>query len=300
MNNLKFEVISAVGQITANFDEVERDVESRMSLYDGVMFTEEEKADAKKQVASLRKDKKDILDSFKQVKDIWMEPLNQFKKRVDQLAEKVDKPINHINGQVEAFEAKRLDERKEEMQAIYDDEIGDLREFLPLYKIRDEKWLNAGKSLKAIRKEMAETISSVRAGKLALESMTSDIVPSAIKKFQASLNLPEALAYISTYEAQRADVLRREEEHRQQEEERRHLAEINRIRAEERNRIAEEERIRKDAVESIKKVDETASESLKAPQARTVVYTVLANDAELAELEMALDSLGIYYERKDI
>lgn len=304
MNEVKFQVSPVVGTIAANFDEVAKEFEERMSQYDGIVFTEDKKTDAKKVVANLRKDKKEITDSFKDVKELWMAPLNQFKQKVDELAAKADKPINHINGQIEAFEAKRLEERRAEIQAIYDEEIGDMGDFLPLYRIQDEKWLNASRSLKSIRKELSETVVNARAGKLAIEAMQSDAVSEALRKFQSSLNLPEALAYINAYEAQKADLLRREEEWRRQEKERKHRAEINRIREEERQRVADEERIRQEAkkqvMEEVRTVDNESAAPLAMPESLTAVYTVVGTEEELRDLEMAMISLGLYYERKDV
>ena len=131
-----------------------------------------------------------------------------------------------------------------------------------------------------------------------------------------SLSLPDALAYINRYETQKAETLRKEEERRRQEEERRHQAGIERIRAEERRRVAEEERIRREAVkeeeerirkeaekavkDEIRSVDEESAAPLTAPDSHTAVYTVVGTDSELQELEMAMISLGLYYERKDV
>lgn len=81
MNEVKFQVSPVVGTIAANFDEVAKEFEERMSQYDGIVFTEDKKTDAKKVVANLRKDKKEITDSFKDVKELWMAPLNQFKQK---------------------------------------------------------------------------------------------------------------------------------------------------------------------------------------------------------------------------
>ena len=316
MEGIILQVRPAAGQIQTNFDEIEKQLAVEMSQYDGIVFTEDTKTEAKKKVAELRKLKKRIEDSRKEVKARWMEPYNQFEARVKQVAALVDKPINHINGQVEEFEAKRLKERQTEIEQIYTEEIGDMADFLPLYRLQDDKWSNAGTSVKSIRKSMSETIANTRAGKAAIEAMQSDAVPDALRKFQATLSLPDALAYINRYETQKAETLRKEGERRRQEEERRHQAEIERIRAEERRRVAEEEQIRREAVkeeeerirreaekavkDEIRSVDEESAAPLTAPDSHTAVYTVVGTDAELQELEMAMLSLGLYYERKDI
>lgn len=316
MEGIILQVRPVAGQIQTNFDEIEKQLAVEMGKYDGVVFTEETKADAKRTVAELRKIKKSIDDSRKEVKTQWMEPYNQFEARVKQMTALVDKPINHINGQVEEFEAKRLKERQAEIEQIYTEEIGDMADFLPLYRLQEDKWSNASTSVKSIRKSMSETIANTRAGKAAIEAMQSDAVPDALRKFQATLNLPDALAYINRHEVQKAEMLRKEDERRRQEEERRHQAEIERIRADERRRMAEEERIRQEAVkeeegrirkeaekaikDEIRSVDEESAAPLTAPDSHTAVYTVVGTDTELQELEMAMISLGLYYERKDI
>lgn len=303
MNEIMLLVKPVAGEIQTNFDEIEKQLAEELRQYDGIIFTEDTRIEAKKTVADLRKLKKSIDDSRKEVKAQWMEPYNRFEARVKQMTAIVDKPINYINGQVDAFETKRLEERQAEIQRIYNEEIGELGEFLPLFRIQSDKWQNASTSSKAIRKEMSAVISNARAGKAAIEAMQSDAVPDALRKFQSCLNLPEALNYITVYEAQKAEALRREEERRRQEEERKHRAEIERIRAEERRRVAEEERIRRETEEAvkaeIKAVDEMSAAPLTAPESHTAVYTVAGTDDELRELETAMTSLGLYYERKD-
>ena len=100
----------------------------------------------------------------------------------------------------------------------------------------------------------------------------------------------EILAQQERREAERAEALRREE--------------IEKIRREERARIAEEERIRKEAkreaVEEIKTVDEAAAAPLTEKQSMKVVYVVVGTMEELQEVEMAFNSWGLYYERKDV
>lgn len=304
MNEIILQVDPVAGEIKTNFSEIEKQLLEDMSQYDGIVFTEDTKTAAKKKVAELRKLRKSIDDSKKEVKAQWMEPYNQFEARVKQMVQIVDKPINYINGQVEAFEEKRLEARRSEIQQIYNEVIGDLVEFLPLYRIQEDKWLNASTTPKMIRKELEAVITSACTGKSAIESMQSEAVPEALRKFQSTLNLPEALNYITRYEAQKAEILRREEEQRRQEEERRHQAEIERIRVEERMRMVEEERIRRETEELVKteirSVDEESAAPLAALDSITAVYTVNGTNEELKELEMAMISLGLYYERKTV
>lgn len=304
MKDITLQVKPVSGEIQTNFDEIEKQLAEEMRQYEGLVFTEDTKTSAKKTVADLRKLKKSIDDSRKEVKALWMAPYNKFEARVKQMMLLVDKPINYINGQVESFEAKRLEERKKEIEKIYNDEIGELAEFLPLYRIQNDKWFNSSTTLKSIKNDMTTIIASTRSGKAAIESMLSEAVPNALKKFQSTLNLPDALAYINQYEVQKAETLRRETERLKLQEERKRQSEIERIRAEERQRVAAEEKIRNEAkaeaVKELKEVHEIASAPLSNRESKRVIYTVVATEEELAEIEMALTGLGIYFERKDV
>lgn len=301
MSDILFEVKHSAGTISTNFDNVKKYIEDRAKQYEGLIVTEESRVSDKKTVAELRKLRKSIDDSRKDVKKQWMQPYLNFEETVvKELLSIVDKPIDFINGQVEEFERKRLEEKERSIQLIYDAEIGDMKDFLPLYKIRDEKWNNSATTLKSIRKEMSELIDKIRSEVESIKQMQSDAVPDALKLYATKLNMAEAIAHINAYEKQRQDILKREEAQRIERAERERQAEFDRIRMEERRRIEEEERIRQKALADVKTVNEELAAPLKAQNSRTVVYTVVASDEEIKNIEMAFDSLGIYFERKDV
>ena len=307
MSNMELNVTTNM-EITANFDDFEKWIEERTHEYDGVVFTEDQKAAAKKSVSDLRKTKKSVDDSLKTTKKLWMEPYEKFADKVKALSAKLDIPIDYILWQVEEFESKRIAEREADIQRIYDENIGDMVDFLPLYKIKSNKWINSSTSLKALTKEMTEIITNARAGKMAIDASSSEAKDEALRIFAATLNLPEALGHINKYEAQKAEILKREEAKLKEEQERRIQAEIERAKQEERRKIADEERIRKEAEEAaraevkeaITAVNEEAAAPLTMPESIKAVYTVVGTDAELQELEMAMDSLGLYFERKEV
>ncbi|WP_143322536.1 DUF1351 domain-containing protein [Clostridium sp. HBUAS56010] len=308
MEEMKLNVTTGDMKITANFEAFEKWIEDRTHEYDGVVFTEDQKAAAKKSVADLRKTKKSVEDTLKTTKKLWLEPFEVFSDKVKALSAKLDAPIDYILKQVEEFENKRIAEREADIQRIYDENIGDMVDFLPLYKIKSDKWTNASTNIKAITKELTELVNTVRTGKMAIEAMVSEAKEEALCKFKATLNLTDALDHINKYEAQKAEILKREEARMQAEQEHRIQAEIERAKQEERRKIAKEERIRKEAEEAarvevkeeIKTINEVAAAPLTMPESIKAVYTVVGTDAELQELEMAMNSLGLYFERKNL
>ena len=134
--------------------------------------------------------------------------------------------------------------------------------------------------------------------------MGSDKVQAALALYMANRNLAAAVKYISDYEAKKKEILAQQERREAERAEALRREEIEKIRREERARIAEEERIRneakREAVEEIKTVDEAAAAPLAGNQSMKVVYTVVATQEEIQEIEMAFNSLGIYFERKDV
>lgn len=308
MEDMKLIVNHGKLEIKANFEELEKQIEAKTHEYDGVVFTEDQKTAAKKSVTGLRRSKKSVEDTLKETKKIWLEPFEIFADRVKPLVKKFDEPIDYINAQVEAFESKRIEQREIDIKELYDASIGDMSDFLPLHKIKSDKWINASVNLKSIGKEMADSISSVRAGKAAIECMNSDVKGEALNLFKATLDLPKALDHINRYETQKAEILKRDEAKRKEDEERKLQAEIERVRADERKRIADEERIKREAEtatrvevkEEISSVDEVAASPLTMPESRKAVYTVVGTNEELQELEMAMVSLGLYFERKNV
>lgn len=295
-----------------NFDALEEQLDKKLDEYRGAVFTEDTKTIAKAEIASLRRLKKDIEDGRKTVKKKWMEPYDAFDKRMKILSTKVDEPINAINEQVQAFEEKRRQEKREEIHRMYEDcvsEYEESREFIVLDKLYDPKWENASVSMKSIKKDMAEKMSAIQTAVSSIKAMRSDKELDALALYKRTLNLNDAIQMIMTYEQNKADALRREEERRQLEEERRIQAEIERARVAEREAIRREEQIRKEEQEKAEKVKVAAIEPLpdisdddlpfEQPTTVTAYYRVVATPDELEAVEMAFNSIGVYFERRE-
>ena len=305
MNNTVAVITQESAKISCNFDQVEQAIKGTLAEFKGVVFTEDSKTYAKKQVASLRKQKKEFQENLRDAKNEYMAPWNEFETQAKNLIALYDKPINSINGQVQAFEEKRVREKKAEIEAAYNELVpDDLQDYIPLECIYGAKWDNATTNMKTVRKEISEAVTKTQSEISVISSMGSDKVQAALALYMANRNLAAAVKYISDYEAKKKEILAQQERREAERAEALRREEIEKIRREERARIAEEERIRKDAkreiVEEIKTVDEAAAAPLSGKQSMKVIYTVVATAEEIQEIEMAFNSLGIYFERKDV
>lgn len=304
MKEMKFDVIQTNGVINVDFEALERQLDQKLAEYKGAQFSEETKDIAKKEVASLRKFKTAINDRKKEVKELYMQPYTQFEAAVKNLMAKVDEPITLISKQIQEFEENRIQNKRADIRKIYSEKIGTYAEYLPFEKLYDAKWDNAGISLRSITRAIEEAVNKVATDLSTLEMMQSDVKDKAIAAYKCNRNLAEAIQVINSYEAQKAEVLRREEERTRAEEERKAEAERERIRRDERRAVENERKVKEEAaqeaIEAIKSVDTDVAEPLICKESVTVVYTVVATPQELEEIEMAFNSLGVYFERKDV
>lgn len=114
-----------------NSEEIRKQVQMMMSAYTDVVYTEDTMKAAKDDRATLNKFKKVIEDRRKEVKKKCMEPYEQFEKEVKEITALIDKPIGMIDSQIKEYEEKQKAEKKSQIQAAYDESIGDFGKDLP-------------------------------------------------------------------------------------------------------------------------------------------------------------------------
>lgn len=304
MYDLELAVSQDLGKITANFDEIKTALAGQLEEYKDKEFTEDKKKDAKEDLASLRKLKKSVDDRRKEVKKVYMKPYDDFDAKVKELIGLIDEPIKLIDYQVKSFEANRVKARKEEIKKVYEELVPDeLQDYIPLERIYGPKWDNTTTTMKSIKTEISSKVSSTNSDIAAIKAMRSEKEETALNLYMENNNLAIAIKYLSEYENEKAEILRKQEakevERREQELE----AERQRIREEERKRVRQEEEIRvtaeKKVIEDLKTVDEEKAAQLSTNDSKTVIYTVVATEEELADIEQAMTSFGVYFERKD-
>ena len=298
MSNIDLVVVQQPSEVKINFEEVKAFLEEKMSIYDGAFFTEESKKEAKKEVAYLRKIKSSMQDKLKALKKQCLQPYEETKIKVDELIELVDKPINHINAQVIEYEKKRIEEKRERIKAIFI-EINSLSE-VRLDKIYNSRWENATVKESDIKKEIQERIATIKAGIDTISTFNSLAKDKALEMFLEDYDLVKALSYINNYEQQRMEIEKVEQERKAREQEIALERERERIRQEERKRIADEERIREEERKKI--IEEQRNITpLEMCEEELVVacYKIRATEKELKQVEIAINSLGLEFERAE-
>lgn len=317
MNELQIVVDTKPGEITFNHQEIKAALMDQMKVYKDLPVTIDNRVERKKDIATLRKIKTAVDDRRKEIKQAWMKPYDAFENQVKELKGLIDEPINLLNDQVKELEEAERKEKREKLKEAFGEMAGDMTEWLDISQIYDSKWENATVSLKAAKAEMEQKISGIIDDLSVLNASTSDAKEHAIEIYMGDLDLAKAMKYINYYEAQAAEIRRKEEERKQREQEAALEAERQRIREEERRRIREEEEIRQKALEEGRqKALEATKEEIRAEVVEEIkkpitdeivtdakisaIYVVSAPQDGLNELEMLMDSIGIIWEKREV
>ena len=253
MEEVRAVIVQQEGTVSCNFEEVEGYIKERLKEYDGAIFTEESKGYAKKELAKLRAEKKELNDNLRDAKKKYMAPWDAFEPKAKELINLFDEPITLIDGQVKAFEEDRIAQKKALIEAIYTELVGDLADIIPLERIYNPKWENATMKEKAIREEVLAQATAARIALDTIHGMHSDAETKALDVFKQTLSLPEAISCINAYEAQKEEILRKEQERKREEE-------LERIRREEREKLEAERK----ALEEREAQRRAAEEALEA------------------------------------
>lgn len=302
MEEVRAVIVQQEGTVSCNFEEVEGYIKERLKEYDGAIFTEESKGYAKKELAKLRAEKKELNDNLRDAKKKYMAPWDAFEPKAKELINLFDEPITLIDGQVKAFEEDRIAQKKALIEAIYTELVGDLADIIPLERIYNPKWENATMKEKAIREEVLAQATAARIALDTIHGMHSDAETKALDVFKQTLSLPEAISCINAYEAQKAEILRKEQERKREEE-------LERIRREEREKLEAERKVleereaqRRAAEEALEaqrrqleEEKQIAVEQARETGAQEVIESLTPNaeeDTQLYEYRVALSEKG--------
>ncbi len=140
-----------------NYEQLRADLTTALADYENRVYTEDTIDEAKADKAKLNKLKKAINDERIAREKEYMQPFNEFKAQAKELCDLIDTASSGIGEQIDAFEDKRIAEKKQRIATIFS-EIVSLYplEFITLDMVYNDKWENKGASEKAISKEITD------------------------------------------------------------------------------------------------------------------------------------------------
>ena len=175
MEDLSIVVKQTNGTIQANFEDLRNQLRVQMSAYKDMAVSENEIADARRDLAFLRKLRKNIEDKRKEIKKSFMIPYVDFEDEVKKLLKEIDEPISNIDTQIKMFEEEHVIKKKKHCIELYNEMIGEYGRFLPFENIFNEKWTNASYSDTDIRYDISEKVCKVKNDIEVIKTLHSEI-----------------------------------------------------------------------------------------------------------------------------
>ena len=207
--------VGGLPTISINDTEIKEQLVEEMKVYTTIVFTEEQKAEAKADLATLRKFRSAIDDKRKEIKKEYLKPYEEFDGKVKGLLAIIDEPIGLIDSKVKEFEEKRKAEKIERIKAIYAEELSEYPR-VTLESIFKPSWENATCTESSIRADMQEIKLDVSRELNIILSLKSEATDKAIDKYyESKRNLALAIDFINQYEATKAEVIAKQEESKQ-------------------------------------------------------------------------------------
>nr|DAJ09386.1 MAG TPA: Protein of unknown function (DUF1351) [Caudoviricetes sp.] len=201
-----------------NYDTLKSALAARMDLYRGLVVTEDGIKAAKQDRADLNKLREAIDAKRKEVKKACLAPYNNFEARVKELTALVDAPIAAIDKQLQQYEEQRRATKRADVQAIYEETVGELRSLLPFDKLWRDEWYNTSWSMKKIREAIVAAEGKAASDLEVLSTVESEFIEAVKLKYLEALDLNAALAERARLQERAAKLRQYEEQQRQAQE----------------------------------------------------------------------------------
>lgn len=150
---LRVNVVSIPEAITFNYEELKAELLQKASVYESMVYTEDQIKEAKADRANLNRLKTALnAERLKREKE-YMKPFDDFKAKINEIIRIIDRPASAIDKQVKAAEERQKEEKLGKIKAYF--EAGSLfgepaSKIVAFDKIFDPRWLNASASMKSI------------------------------------------------------------------------------------------------------------------------------------------------------
>lgn len=221
-----------VREIRWNNEELKQEIAARMAEYTGLVLTDDQIGEGKKELAKLRKLKDALESERKRIKSVCLEPYQKFEAQVKEITALIDAPIQLIDGQIKEYDQEKKIRKMNEIHDFFDANVGDLRFLITFPRVMDahQKWLNAGVSMKSIQAEILDMVAKINADLASIESLGSRYDEQIRDVYLRTLDLSQAMQEKARLEEQERRLAERRaaqeaEAARQREQEERRAAE---------------------------------------------------------------------------
>ena len=276
-------VISPLQKMEAikfNYEELKEGLKNSLTKYKNIVYTPETIKEAKDDRARLNSLAKSLNDGKINIKKEFMVPYDEFEGKIKELIELVKEPANEIDNQIKTFEEKEKAEKRNEIEKIYQENIGEYENLILLEKIYDSRWENKTYKLTDIKKEIQDVVKKADSDLKVINSQQTEFLLNIKDVYFNTLDLGQALVEKERLEKQK-ELLKPKEE----------IVEA----------VVEEPAHNDDAVDTMRYAVDTAVEESKQVEEKIVkiTFTVECTESQLLALGKYMKANGIKYGRAE-
>lgn len=171
---LKVNEVVLPAPITFNYEELKSELLQKVSVYETMVYTEDQVKSAKADRAALNRLKKALNDERIRQEKEYMQPFTTFKTQVGELVKIIDNSVSIVDKQVKEFEEQKKAEKLQQIQDFFNSKTfpGNF-DGLSFKQLFDEKWLNASVSMKSIQEAIDGKIEQIAKDLAVIDSLPS-------------------------------------------------------------------------------------------------------------------------------
>lgn len=171
---LKVEEIKALAPIQFNYEDIKKWITEKAKEYKSMVYTEETITNAKLDRATLNKVAKALNDEKIRIKKEVLKPFEDFESKCKELQGIITDASNSIDIQVKAFETKEQEEKKKQIEDLFNTYIGDFKELIIFEQIFNQRWLNKTYTIKKIEDEIKHLIAKTTTDLKVIDAQIQD------------------------------------------------------------------------------------------------------------------------------
>lgn len=171
---LKVEEIKALAPIQFNYEDIKKWITEKAKEYKSMVYTEESITNAKSDRATLNKVAKALNDEKIRIKKEVLKPFEDFESKCKELQGIITDASNSIDIQVKAFETKEQEEKKKQIEDLFNTYIGDFKELIIFEQIFNQRWLNKTYTIKKIEDEIKHLIAKTTTDLKVIDAQIQD------------------------------------------------------------------------------------------------------------------------------
>ena len=179
-----------VKAIVWNHEEIEKAVAEKMSYYRGLVYSDDQIIEAKKDRAALNKFVAALKAKDREIKKLCLQPYEEFHAKMLQIIAQVEEPAALIDKQVKEYEDAQRAAKLEEIRKLYEAKC--FQPWVTLERIMNDSWLNKSYSLKKVEAELSSIQHSIGEDILIINQV-GEGQPAALREYQRTLNKTAAV-----------------------------------------------------------------------------------------------------------